>query len=402
MTLNGADRVDQRRVLATMHYEHPIYTPESVAARTAAVGAQRRRARVRRRLPRLGLPRGRLRGRGARGRVAGRAVVTATRGACGRAPVSARRRLRSTTSRCATCGTPRCTATSATASTCGWSTSTRCPGSRSGCGRSPGSGRPTTSATRAARSAATSTATWQAAGVDLRGGRVLMLANARVLGYVFNPLTVYWCHRPDGSLACVVAEVHNTYGERHCYLLRHRRRGPGAGGEGVLRVAVPGRRRRVPHAPARARRAAEPRDHVAAERVDGVRRERGRGAHRRHPARARPHGGRADRSSRSARRPSSAGTASRCGCAASPSSPDRATHRRRASNDHVPHRPAVEQPLRATARRRRLAGLGHPTALRAARPHRGGPVPPRGAPRCPCGWCSRAASASAAAARSRR
>jgi predicted NAD/FAD-binding protein len=32
VTLNGADRVDQRRVLATMHYEHPIYTPESVAA----------------------------------------------------------------------------------------------------------------------------------------------------------------------------------------------------------------------------------------------------------------------------------------------------------------------------------------------------------------------------------
>jgi DUF1365 family protein len=57
-------------------------------------------------------------------------------------------------------------------------------------------------------------------GVDLAGGRVLMLANARVLGHVFNPITVYWCHRPDGSPACVVAEVHNTYGGRHCYLLR--------------------------------------------------------------------------------------------------------------------------------------------------------------------------------------
>ena len=57
-------------------------------------------------------------------------------------------------------------------------------------------------------------------GVALPGGRVLMLANARVMGYVFNPLTVYWCHRPDGELACVVAEVHNTYHERHCYLLR--------------------------------------------------------------------------------------------------------------------------------------------------------------------------------------
>jgi uncharacterized protein len=62
-------------------------------------------------------------------------------------------------------------------------------------------------------------------GVDLGGGRVLMLAHARVLGYVFNPLTVYWCHRPDGTLACVVAEVHNTYGERHAYLLHTDGRG---------------------------------------------------------------------------------------------------------------------------------------------------------------------------------
>jgi len=36
---------------------------------------------------------------------------------------------------------------------------------------------------------------------------ITMLTQARVLGYVFNPLTVYWCHRPDGALACVVAEV---------------------------------------------------------------------------------------------------------------------------------------------------------------------------------------------------
>ncbi len=58
-----------------------------------------------------------------------------------------------------------------------------------------------------------------ARGIDLAGGRVLMLAHARVLGYVFNPITVYWCHDASGALACVLAEVHNTYGERHCYLL---------------------------------------------------------------------------------------------------------------------------------------------------------------------------------------
>jgi DUF1365 family protein len=62
-------------------------------------------------------------------------------------------------------------------------------------------------------------------GVDTEGGRITMLAQGRVLGYVFNPLTVYWCHRPDGTLACVVAEVHNTYGQRHAYLLHTDDRG---------------------------------------------------------------------------------------------------------------------------------------------------------------------------------
>ncbi|MCS0637789.1 DUF1365 domain-containing protein [Streptomyces sp. LP05-1] len=62
---------------------------------------------------------------------------------------------------------------------------------------------------------------WLAArGIDLGGGRVLMLAHARVFGHVFNPLSLYWCHDTAGALVCVVAEVHNTYGERHCYLLR--------------------------------------------------------------------------------------------------------------------------------------------------------------------------------------
>jgi uncharacterized protein len=52
------------------------------------------------------------------------------------------------------------------------------------------------------------------------GGPIHMLTSARVFGYVFNPLTLFWCYRSTGELQCVVAEVHNTYGERHCYLLR--------------------------------------------------------------------------------------------------------------------------------------------------------------------------------------
>lgn len=68
-------------------------------------------------------------------------------------------------------------------------------------------------------------------GIDLAGGRVLMLAHARVLGHVFNPLTVFWCHAADGTLAAVMAEVHNTYGERHVYLLRPDSRGRAAAGK---------------------------------------------------------------------------------------------------------------------------------------------------------------------------
>jgi DUF1365 family protein len=57
-----------------------------------------------------------------------------------------------------------------------------------------------------------------ARGVE-RPARVLMLAHARVLGWVFNPITLYWCRDADGALVAVVAEVHNTYGGRHHYLL---------------------------------------------------------------------------------------------------------------------------------------------------------------------------------------
>jgi DUF1365 family protein len=57
-------------------------------------------------------------------------------------------------------------------------------------------------------------------GIEPDAGPIHMLTSARVLGYVFNPLTLFWCYGINGELRCVVAEVHNTYGERHCYLLR--------------------------------------------------------------------------------------------------------------------------------------------------------------------------------------
>ena len=59
-------------------------------------------------------------------------------------------------------------------------------------------------------------------GLDLRGGRALMAAQPRALGHCFNPIAVHWCWPPgsgDGAPAATVVEVHNTYGDRHAYLL---------------------------------------------------------------------------------------------------------------------------------------------------------------------------------------
>ena len=56
------------------------------------------------------------------------------------------------------------------------------------------------------------------AGLDLTGGRVLLWCYPRVLGYVFNPLSVYYCYARDGALAALIYEVRNTFGEMHCYV----------------------------------------------------------------------------------------------------------------------------------------------------------------------------------------
>jgi uncharacterized protein len=57
------------------------------------------------------------------------------------------------------------------------------------------------------------------AGIDIEGGRVLLLTMPRVLGYAFNPLSVYYCFTRDGALAALIYEVHNTFGQRHSYLI---------------------------------------------------------------------------------------------------------------------------------------------------------------------------------------
>jgi hypothetical protein len=57
------------------------------------------------------------------------------------------------------------------------------------------------------------------AGLDPTGGRIQVLCMPRVLGMVFNPITVYFCHAADGALQAMVYEVNNTFGQRHTYLI---------------------------------------------------------------------------------------------------------------------------------------------------------------------------------------
>ncbi len=56
-------------------------------------------------------------------------------------------------------------------------------------------------------------------GIDLTGGRVLLLCYPRLLGYTFNPLSAYFCYRADGDLALIIYEVRNTFGDIHSYVL---------------------------------------------------------------------------------------------------------------------------------------------------------------------------------------
>ena len=57
------------------------------------------------------------------------------------------------------------------------------------------------------------------AGVDIAGGPIRLLTMPRILGYGFNPISVFFCHTPDGALAALLYEVTNTFHERHSYLI---------------------------------------------------------------------------------------------------------------------------------------------------------------------------------------
>jgi uncharacterized protein len=51
------------------------------------------------------------------------------------------------------------------------------------------------------------------------GGPVRLLTMPRILGYAFNPLSIWFCHAPGGALRAIVYEVNNTFGDRHSYLI---------------------------------------------------------------------------------------------------------------------------------------------------------------------------------------
>ena len=57
--------------------------------------------------------------------------------------------------------------------------------------------------------------------LEQAGAKVLLLAQPRVLGHVFNPVSFWLCHSADGKLRVVISEVTNTYGDRHSYLCHH-------------------------------------------------------------------------------------------------------------------------------------------------------------------------------------
>jgi uncharacterized protein len=87
-------------------------------------------------------------------------------------------------------------------------------------------------------------------GVPADGGRILMAAQPRAFGFCFNPISVFWCFDRSGDEVAVVVEVHNTYGDRHAYLVHPDEQGrattekqmyvsPFHGTDGTYELAVP-------------------------------------------------------------------------------------------------------------------------------------------------------------------
>lgn len=57
------------------------------------------------------------------------------------------------------------------------------------------------------------------AGLAVDGGAITVLCMPRIFGFVFNPLSIFYCHGRDGGLIALLYEVNNTFGQRHSYLI---------------------------------------------------------------------------------------------------------------------------------------------------------------------------------------
>jgi len=79
------------------------------------------------------------------------------------------------------------------------------------------------------------TAFLTARGLTSDVARVELMTVARCCHYAYNPVNFYLCYRSDGSLACAAAEINNTYGETHLYLLDEPVR-PGGGYQAAFRA----------------------------------------------------------------------------------------------------------------------------------------------------------------------
>lgn len=78
----------------------------------------------------------------------------------------------------------------------------------------------------------------RAAGIEADGGPIRLLTMPRVLGYAFNPLSVYFCYRRTGALAAILYEVSNTFHQRHSYMIAVPA-GANANGDRTIRQVCP-------------------------------------------------------------------------------------------------------------------------------------------------------------------
>ncbi|MCA3238443.1 MAG: DUF1365 domain-containing protein [Curvibacter sp.] len=74
-------------------------------------------------------------------------------------------------------------------------------------------------------------------GITDADGEIWLHTYPRVLGYTFKPVSFWYCERADGTLRAIVAEVNNTFGERHCYLLDRPRYGEDLRADKVFHVS---------------------------------------------------------------------------------------------------------------------------------------------------------------------